>query len=96
MHYSVAHLLGPWNIFQHAQQNIPKYIFKQVNHFIHILRPRARVKFYGSFNHFHNPHFQVHRQDLSSSSPYEQPLEQTQENYQVYTLKDNLSYPPDL
>ena len=38
----------------------------------------------------YNPHLQVHRQDLSCSL-YAQPLKQAQENYQKYTLKDNLS-----
>ena len=39
----------------------------------------------------HNPHFHglVHRQGLGCS-PYAQPVKQVQENYQTYTLKDNL------
>ena len=51
------------------------------------------VQIYTSFfNHFHNPHFQglAHCQDLSCSL-YALPLKQAQENYQRYTLKDNLS-----
>ena len=41
--------------------------------------------------HFHKPHFHglVHCQGLSCS-PYAQKLKQGQENYQTYTLKDNL------
>ena len=41
------------------------------------------------FNHFHNPNFQVHGQDLSYWL-YVQQLKQAQENYQTYTQKDNL------
>ena len=66
-------------------------IFKRHN-FIHTLRPRRGSNFMILFNHFHNPHFHglVHRQSLTCS-PYVQPLKQAQENYQTYTLKDNLS-----
>ena len=53
-----------------------------------LLRPTTGPEFF--FNQFHNPHFQVHHQELSCSL-YAQPLKQAQENYQVYTLKDNLS-----
>ena len=43
-------------------------------------------------NHFHSPNFQglVHRQVLNYSL-CAQTLKQAQENYQTYTLKDNLS-----
>ena len=44
------------------------------------------------FNHFHNLHFHnlVYLQDPGCAL-YVQPLKQPQENYQIYTLKDNLS-----
>ena len=37
--------------------NIPKYIFKQVSHFIYALKARQGLNFMVFFNHFHNPHF---------------------------------------
>ena len=43
----IIRFLNTWDIFQHVKQDsassrddIPKYIFKQVNHFVHTLGPR--------------------------------------------------------
>ena len=40
--------------------------------------------------HFHNPHPQAHQQNLRRWL-YAQQLIEEQDNYQTYTLKDNLS-----
>ena len=55
--------------------------------FIHTLGPRQGSNFMDI--RFHNPHSQIHHQGLSCS-PCAQPLKQAQD-YQRYTLKDNLS-----
>ena len=57
---------------------------------------QARVRFYGLpkgilfMLHFHNPHPQVHRQNLRCWL-YAKQLKQAQDNHQTYTQKDKLS-----
>ena len=41
--------------------DVPKFLFKPVNHFYSHTWTRARVKFYGPLLRFHNPHLQAHR-----------------------------------
>ena len=66
-----------------------KYSIKKV-YLIYTLRGRVRVKIWYFFNYFHNLHPEVRRQSLRFS-PYAQPLQQEQENYQRYILNENLS-----
>ena len=56
--------------------------------FIHTLGPKQG----SNFMVLHNPY--LHGLGLGCS-PYAQPLKQGQENYQRYTLKDNLGQPSD-
>ena len=81
---------------------VQKCSFKQVTQFIFLNHPLDDVthdtplsacKRPEFFNHFHNSHFQVHRQGLNCSL-YAQPLKQAQEIYQTYALKDSLGQPP--
>ena len=82
---------------------VQKCTFKQVTHFILLNyhlgdvtydTPLQHAKKPEFFNHFDNPHFQIHRQDLNCSL-YAQPLKQAQDVYQTYTLKDDLRQPSD-
>ena len=79
---------GKWHIRRHficGSFWSKNFVFRQQ------IQNSEKKPFFIVFNHFHNPHFQhlVHGQDLSCSL-YAQPLKQAQENYQKYTLKDNL------
>ena len=94
-HFLIIRFLDSWSMFRHVQQDSASppdvdqntFLSKSII-FIHTLGPKQG----SNFMVLHNPYF--HGLGLGCS-PYAQPLKQGQENYQRYTLKDNLGQPSD-